>query len=98
VAEVVTLVRSPTGAFDEGRAVLERGLGRGQYPDLVDLQHVGAAELERATDVFERVHDQPLGSTDATTIAVVETADIDSLLAFEDGFDGLVDRIDPQDR
>ena len=45
--------------------------------------------------VFEQYDDQELSFTDATTVALAERHDIDSVLSFDDDFDGVVSRTDP---
>lgn len=95
--ETVTLVRSRTGAFDEAKAVGDRILGRGAYPEAVEILLVDRDVFEAALGVFERYHDHGLSFTDATTIALIERRNIDTLLSFDDDFDGIVDRLDPTD-
>lgn len=93
--EAVTLVRKRTGSFDEAKTVGDRIAGRGRYPDTVDFQFVSRREFGSAVETFERYDDQPLSFTDATTVALVERFGIDRVLAFDDDFDGVVDRLDP---
>lgn len=93
--ETVTLVRSRTGAFDEAKAVGDRILGRGAYPEAVEMLFVDRDVFEAALDLFERYDDHSLSFTDATTIALVERRDIDRVLSFDDDFDGVVDRLAP---
>ena len=50
-----------------------------------------------AVDVFERYDDQELSFTDAATIAEMRDHDIDTVLSFDDDFDGIVDWTDPAD-
>jgi predicted nucleic acid-binding protein len=95
--EAVTLVRSRTGDFDQAVTVVDRVLGRNGFPAAIDLLYVDGHRFERTIDVFERYEDQPLSFTDASTIAIVRDESIDSVLAFDDDFDGLVDRLDPRD-
>jgi predicted nucleic acid-binding protein len=93
--EAVTLVRKRTGRYDEARTVGDRILERDEYPDTVDFHFVSRAEFDFAVETFDRYDDQPLSFTDATTVALVERYDIDHVLAFDDDFDGVVDRLDP---
>lgn len=51
--------------------------------------------LDETLETFERYDDQSLSFTDASTVALVETRDIDAVLSFDDDFDGLVERVDP---
>ncbi|WP_436930125.1 type II toxin-antitoxin system VapC family toxin [Halosimplex halobium] len=94
--EAVTLVRKRTGRYDEAKTVGDRILGRDGYPDAVDFHFVSRAEFDFAVEAFDRYDDQPLSFTDATTVALVEAHDIDRVLAFDDDFDGVVDRVDPR--
>ncbi|WP_136688503.1 type II toxin-antitoxin system VapC family toxin [Halorhabdus amylolytica] len=93
--ETVTLVRARAGSYDEARTVADRILGRGAFPSAIDCLVTDQADFERAVDTFERYDDHDLSFTDATTIALVETRAIDHVLAFDDDFDGIVDRLDP---
>lgn len=94
--EAVTLVRKRTGRHDEARTVGDRILGRDEYPSTVEFLFLTEDTFEHAVEVFDRYDDQPLSFTDATTIALVERHDIDRVLAFDDDFDGVVDRLDPE--
>ncbi|ERJ07287.1 putative ribonuclease VapC protein [Halorhabdus tiamatea SARL4B] len=93
--ETVTLVRTRTGSYDEAKQVADRILGRGPFPSAIDFLVTDRADFERAVEAFNRYHDHDLSFTDATTIALVEARDIDHVLAFDDDFDGIVDRLDP---
>ena len=95
--ETVALTRSRTGKFEDSIAVVDRILGRGRFASAVDLAFVGEDDFYRALHVFETYRDHPLSSTDATTIALVNARDIDSLLSIDADFDGIVERLDPGD-
>lgn len=95
VEEAATLVRSRSGDFAQARRVIDRILGRGDYPNVFDLHHVDPPLFRQGIDAFERYSDHELSLTDATTIALVESMEIDFVLAFDDDFDGIVDRLDP---
>ena len=92
--EVVTLVRSHRG-YREAKVVGDRLLGRGEFPVAYDLLTVTEDDFGSALDVFETYRDHPLSFTDATTIALMDAHDIDTLLSFDADFDGIVDRLDP---
>lgn len=94
--EAVTLVRKRTGSYDEAQTVGNRILGRNEFPEAVRFLFVARETFDRAVEVFDRYDDQPLSFTDATTVALVERHDIDTVLAFDDDFDGIVDRLDPE--
>ena len=97
VEEAATLVRSRSGDVTQAKRVIDRILGRDTYPDVFDLHHVDPTLFRRGIETFERYDDHELSLTDATTIALVESANIDHVLAFDDDFDGIVDRLDPRD-
>ena len=97
VDEGATLVRSRTGDVDVAMGLVDRVRGCGSYPDVFTLTHIDPDDFRRAIDVFDRFADQPLSFTDATTIALVGGSDLDQVLAFDDDFDGIVDRLDPRD-
>ena len=94
--ETVTLTRSRFGTVEDALAAGDRILGRRSYPDTVNLRFVDRPIFESAIDLLDRYGDQPLSFTDATTVALVEHFDIDRVLAFDDDFDGVVDRLDPK--
>lgn len=93
--ELVTLVYARTGNFDEAWTAARRVLGRDNFPDAVDMLFIDRESFDAAVDAFERYDDQGLSFTDATTVSLVEQHDIDRVLAFDDDFDGVVDRVDP---
>ena len=97
VEEAATLVRSRSGDVTQAKRVIDRILGRGSYPDVFELHHVDPSLFRRGIETVERYDDHELSLTDATTIALVESANIDHVLAFDDDFDGIVDRLDPRD-
>ena len=47
-------------------------------------------------DHDEAYDDQGLSFTDATTVAVCERHGIDSVMSFDDDFDGVFERVDPE--
>jgi len=94
--ETVTLTLERTGQFSHARRVGRRIRGEGEYPTFVRIEHVTSRLFEAAVDVFERYEDQDLSFTDATTVALLEDRGIDAVVSFDDDFDGIVDRIDPE--
>lgn len=94
--ETVTLTYSRFDDVSEAVAVGNRILGRGAHPDAVDLLFVDSEAFFTAVDLLERYDDQGLSFTDVTTIALVDRHDVEYVLAFDDDFDGLVERIDPE--
>ena len=94
--ETVTLVRERTGDYTEAKAVGDRILGRGSYPDAVTVLPITEDRFDDAVETFELYRDHSLSFTDASTIALVDSFEIDAVLSFDDDFDGLVERIDPE--
>lgn len=94
-SETVTLALSRFSDPDTALGAGDRVLGRNGYPDVVNLVVVDSDLFDAATDLHRRYSDQGLSFADATTVALVERRDVDRVLAFDDDFDGLVNRIDP---
>jgi hypothetical protein len=93
--EAVTLTLRRAGSFSAAKRLGDRLRGVDPYPAAYELLHVSAAVFADAVDVFERDDDQRLSFTDATTVALCRRHDVDSVLSFDDDFDGFVERIDP---
>jgi len=93
--EAVTLTQRRVGAFGPAKQLGDRIRGVDSYPQVYELLWVSAAVFSDAVDVFEQYDDQELSFTDATTVALVERHDVDSVLSFDDDFDGIVSRTDP---
>jgi len=94
--ETITLVRSRTNSFREASLAGDRILGRNGFPDAIDLITVSEELFDSSVTTFERYHDHALSFTDASTIALAEEYDFDAVLAFDDDFDGIVRRLDPE--
>jgi hypothetical protein len=94
--ETVTLTYRRTGRVSDAMEVGRRIRGEG-YPDAIELLYSSPQLFEKAVDVFEQYDDHGLSFTDATTVALCERHGIDGVLSFDDDFDGLVERIDPDD-
>nr|WP_281244049.1 PIN domain-containing protein [Halobiforma haloterrestris] len=60
------------------------------------MVRVSAVIFDDAVDLFERYDDQALSFTDATTVALCRRHGIDAVMSFDDDFDGIVERIDPE--
>lgn len=93
--ETVTLTLTRTDSHAVAMRVGRRLRGAGEFPELFNLRCLDNSVFETAIDIFERYDDQWLTFTDATTVAFAETNDIDTVLSFDDDFDGFVDRTDP---
>ena len=92
----MTLTLTRGGAFVPAKRLGEKLRGVESYPDVYDLCSVSTAVFDDAVEVFERYDDQALSFTDATTVAFCRRRGIDAVMSFDDDFDGVVDRIDPQ--
>ena len=95
--EAVTLALKRTGSAAGAKQLGARLRGSESFPDVYELLHVSPRLFNDAVDVFERYDDQELSFTDAATIAEMRDHDIDTVLSFDDDFDGIVDRTDPAD-
>lgn len=95
--EAITLTRRRTGSFSDAKRLSNRLRGIEPFPAVYDLQYVSTAVFADAIDVFERYNDQLLSFTDATTAALIDRHDMDAVLSFDDDFDGVVDRVDPNE-
>lgn len=93
--EAVTLTLARTDDHAKAATVGRRLRGEDEFPSLLRIEHVRPPLFDEAVEIFERYDDQRLSFTDATTVALVRDRDIDHVLAFDDDFDGLVDRLDP---
>ncbi len=94
--EALTLTLRRTGDFEAAKILGQRILGGGQFPEVYSLEFVTESLFQDANDVFDTDDDQGLSFTDASTIALVKREDIDAVLSFDDDFDGLVERIVPE--
>ena len=93
--EAVTLTLK-RGSFPPAKRLGNRLRGVNPYPQVYAMQWVSAAVFDEAVDVFEQYDDQVLSFTDATTVALCRRHDIDSVLSFDDDFDGVVARTNPE--
>jgi hypothetical protein len=93
--ETVTLTRVRTSSFDAADTVASRILGEDPFPNVFETIHVEPDDVRASLEMFRRYDDQNLSLTDASTIHLCESHDIDAVLSFDDDFDGLVTRIEP---
>ena len=93
--EVVTLTYRRTNRMADAIELGRRIRGAGTYPESVDLLHPSREQFAEATALFEEYADQDLSFTDVMTVVLVEQHDVDSVLSFDDDFDGIVDRLAP---
>lgn len=93
--EAVTLTRKRTDDVTAATTIADRILGNDPYPDIISLDPVTPDIFDAAFDCFTNYSDHDLSFTDATTIAHAQMRDIDSIASFDDDFDGLHERTDP---
>ena len=93
--EAVTLTYRRTNRMEDAIELGRRIRGVGPYPDSIDLLHNSRALFEEATELFVEYADHGLSFTDVMTVVLVKHHDIDSVLSFDDDFDGIIDRRDP---
>ena len=93
--EVVTLTQRRTGRVADGVAVGRRIRGDG-YPNAIELLHASPSLFEDAVSVYEAFEDHGLSFTDAMSVAMGRYHEIDSILSFDDDFDGVFERLAPE--
>lgn len=93
--ETVTLTRVRTGSFEAADTIASRILGEDPFPNVFEMIHVEPDDVQASLELFRRFDDHDLSFTDVTIIQACESRDIDAVLSFDDGFDGLVERIEP---
>ncbi|MEE6210339.1 type II toxin-antitoxin system VapC family toxin [Salarchaeum sp. III] len=93
--EAVTLTATRGGTTDPAIQLGQRLRGVDPYPNVYEQLTISTTDFNTAVDIFEHYDDHGLSFTDATNIALVERHDIDTLLSFDDDFDGLISRLDP---
>lgn len=94
--EAITLTRVRTGSHAAATQLSDRLRGQDQFPRVYDLLHVSSAVFADGIAVFERYADQALSFTDATSVALIRRHDLDGILSFNDDFDGVVHRFEPE--
>lgn len=94
--ETVTLTYRRTGRMSAAIEVGRRIRGEG-YPDAIELLHSSPRLFDDAVTTYQQYTEHGFSFTDAMTVAIVEYHGIDSVLSFDDDFDGVIDRLDPED-
>jgi predicted nucleic acid-binding protein len=95
--EAVTLTLKRSNSIDAATRIGHRLRGVEQFPEVYELLYVSPTLFSEAIEIFERYDDQQLSFTDAALIAQYRDRNLDTVLSFDDDFDGLVDRLDPRD-
>lgn len=93
--EVVTLAAERTDQ-ESARELGKRLRGAGDYPSVLEFEHLTTRQFSNATTIFDRYDESGFSFTDATTVAVMEDTDIEYLVTPDEVFDGLVDRVPPK--
>ncbi|MFC4550441.1 MULTISPECIES: type II toxin-antitoxin system VapC family toxin [Halorussus] len=93
--EAVTLTRKRTHDVAPAISLANRLLGNDPYPDVITFEPVTPDIFDAAYECFETYDDHELSFTDATTVAHCHVRDIDTIASFDDDFDGIYDRTDP---
>lgn len=94
--EAITLTAKRSGSHAVAKRLGDRLRGVGSFPQTYEMLRVSSAIFTDSVDIFERYDDQRLSFTDATTIALIERHGVDCVLSFDDDFDGLVERLEPE--
>lgn len=95
--EAVTLTLVRGKSFPAAKELGKRLRGADPYSSAYEILRVSSSVFNDAVERFERYHDQELSFTDATSVALCDHHDIETVLSFDDDFDGVVYRIDPGD-
>lgn len=83
-----------SNSFEISSRLGERLRGDGQFVETYKLLRVTPTIFDDAVTTVER-SDQRLSFTDASTVVLAKHHDVDTVLSFDDDFDGVVDRTDP---
>lgn len=94
--EAVTLTLVRGDSVQPATRLGERLRGIDPYPKAYQLLCVSAAVFDDSISIFERYDDQQLSFTDASTVALCDRHGIDDVLSYDDDFDGVISRIDPE--
>lgn len=91
--ETITLTRVRTGSFEAANAIARRVLGEEPFPDVFEVINVAPDDLRASLEAFRRFDDHDLSFTDASTVALCDSYDVDRVLSFDDDFEGVLDRV-----
>lgn len=93
--ETVTLTYRRTARVSDAMEVGRRIRGEG-YPDAIELLYSSPKLFEEAVKAYEKYTEHELSFTDAMTVAMIESRGIDTVLSFDDDFDGVIERRSPE--
>jgi predicted nucleic acid-binding protein len=92
-AEAVTVALVRTGRHSAAVSVGEMILREHRGKPFFSLHHVSPTQLSAAWKEFCRHRDQALSLTDWASVVVASDLDIDFILTFDRGFDGIHSRL-----
>ena len=88
--EAVTTALIRTGRYDIAREL--GGSILGEKVKFVDMIQIDINVFLKSWDFFKKFHDKKLSFTDCVSIAVVKDYDLDGIISFDKGFDGIIPR------
>jgi len=94
--ETVTLTRRRSRSVAPAKQIGDKLRGVEPYPKAYEMIRVSTAVFADAVSIFEQYDDQTLSFTDVTSVALCRRHNITSILSFDDDFDGVVSRTDPE--
>ncbi len=94
--EAITLTLQRAGSVDAAIRIGNRLRGVDPFPQTYELLYVSPAVFIDAIEAFEQDDDQALSFTDATTVSPMQRHGIDHVLTFDDDFEGIVSRLNPE--
>ncbi|MFW6153453.1 MAG: type II toxin-antitoxin system VapC family toxin [Halobacteriota archaeon] len=97
IDECLTLTHARSTSFEPVATLIKKLTGRDPFPPVYDVLFVSRDGFFDSLDVLQRFADQQLSFTDATIISLVNEHDIDAVVSYDDGFQGVIDRIDPRE-
>ena len=92
-AEAVTVALVRTGRHSAAVGMGEMILREHRRMPVFSLHHVSPTQLSAAWEEFRRHREQSLSLTDWTSVVVARDLDIDIVLTFDRGFDGIYPRL-----
>ncbi len=92
-AEAVTVVLVRTGRHSAAVRIGDLVLAGNRGTAPISLHHVSPDQLLDAWTEFRRHEDQKLSLTDWTSVVVARALELDVILSFDRGFDGIFPRL-----
>lgn len=92
--EAVTFIIKKTGRIDLAQTVGNFILGELKgYPKLFNLLYVNSEVFSYAWRLFNKYSNRKLSFTDCTSLALIKITNIPRIMSFDNGFDGIIERI-----